>query len=266
MEEFPPPPSMLRPTLLDDEKRWHAHPLELGWVDPESLPKLSYIYACECELWHLKIWPKDGSTPPQNVPFRCRSWRHEGECRLFKGAQDFCRIRDAIAKYDYWLHVTLTHAQPKGIDPTKLFLDGKNKWAKLRKRCETDWAPMKYIQTWEIHRSGIPHIHIAFMSVKMFESAILDPIDNWRMLLQDDAVACGFGEIGWVERLHSRERMAGYLGRLARELTGKGKEYQIPVNAPKNFRRIRASVRLLPPVLKNPDITGTLKFAQMETA
>ena len=60
--------------------------------------------------------------------------------------------------------------------------------------------------------------------------------------------------------------MAGYLTKLARELTGAGVKSQVPVNAPRHFRRIRASAKLLPPRKKNPDITGILHKMPLPSA
>jgi hypothetical protein len=82
--------------------------------------------------------------------------------------------------------------------------------------------------------------------------------------MQTSAVACGFGPIGWLEPLRSQEAMAGYFVKLARELTGEKDNLQIPIEAHAHFRRLRASVRLLPPPLKNPDMTGLLHFCRLD--
>jgi hypothetical protein len=58
--------------------------------------------------------------------------------------------------------------------------------------------------------------------------------------------------------------MAGYLVKLARELTGAAVKDQVPVNAPSHFRRLRASQGLLPPPYKNPEITGALHLEPLE--
>jgi hypothetical protein len=260
------PHRLPKATIVDQDNRWVRDLSEIPPDPEEGQPKLSYVAACECGAWTIEVWPRDDPQRSKIVPFKCRSWRHAGECRLWKGAQDFVRMKEAMEKYDYWSHVNLTFEQPVGKNMDYLFRKGKDLWAKLRKRLNRRLKPMKYIQTWEVHRSGVPHLHVALMSVKLFESAICDPWDNWEWLLQTDAVECGFGPVGWCERLDSKEAMAGYLGKLARELTEGGKEYQIPWNAPKNFRRLRASVRLLPPPVRNPDITGILHFAKLHGA
>jgi hypothetical protein len=58
--------------------------------------------------------------------------------------------------------------------------------------------------------------------------------------------------------MKEREKMAGYLTKLGLELSGAARKGQTPVNAPRHFRRIRASRGMLPKRIKNPDITGQL--------
>jgi hypothetical protein len=266
MQEFPPP------SFVPDDH--HEDPWQTHWrtsrinervpLPAESdMDCLSYVAACSCGAWHLVVWPKDDPAQRWAGQFKCRSWRHQGDCRLWKGAQDFVRCREAMESHTHWTHVVLTFEQPAGSDPQAMFRQGVHKWAKLRKRLARKFDVMRYIQTWERHRSGFPHVHLAITNKGLFHSANSSPIANWQSLIQDHAVKSGFGPIGWCERLRSAAAMAGYLNKLARELTGKGVDYQVPVNAPRNFRRLRASVRLLPPVHKNPDITGFIKFYKL---
>ena len=67
------------------------------------------------------------------------------------------------------------------------------------------------------------------------------------------AVECGFGFIFWIERVRNKGELTNYFLKIATEL---GKASQIPVNAPKNFRRVRASQKLLPPVEHLSDKIG----------
>lgn len=234
--------------------------------DFQSCPPeaLTYIQACECGGWHLNLWRWDDTNDRVNVAFKCRSWRHEGACRLWKGAQDFVRCKEAIEKWDYWCHVVLTFRPVVGVTPAMLFKDGIRRWSKLRKRVERQYERMKYIQTWEVHRSGMPHVHLAISNVKLWETSLSTPRKNWEKTLQEHAVACGFGEIGWVEPIRSKHAMAGYLTKLSRELTGTGVKLQVPTNAPKHFRRLRSSRSLLPPVHRGIEFTGVLKFTPCE--
>jgi hypothetical protein len=217
-------------------------PLDDG-TDERRQGGLSYVAACHCQAWSLKIWPKDDPRRITKIAFKCRSWRHEGECRLWKGAQDFARIKEGMEKFDYWSHVTLTFYQPPGADRIKLYREGVTKWAKLRKRLGREYGKFRYIQTWERHESGFPHVHLAVSNTKLFERAIGDPKHAFEQYLMLPAVECGFGQVGWLQQIYGRDGMAGYLTKLARELTGSGKDYQIPDNAPPRFRRLRASAK-----------------------
>jgi hypothetical protein len=73
----------------------------------------------------------------------------------------------------------------------------------------------------------------------------------------------GFGWRCWGEQLSGKsEAIAGYLTKLSRELTGAGPKGQIPIDAPRHFRRLRASRKTLPPRRKS-DWTGRLVFSSI---
>lgn len=235
-------------------------------VDPDGLShprKMFYVDACEHCAWHLQIWRKEGDGEITYIPYKCRSWRHEGECRLWRGAQDFVRIEEGMRTEEHWSHITLTFRQKGYVLSPKMFISCKDSWAKLRKRISRKYGILRYIQTWESHKSGWPHCHIAASNVELFSWQKAHPRAMFSAALGEMVRECGFGPIGWLEPLRSKIAMAGYLCKLARELTGSGKEYQIPVKAPRHFRRIRASVRLLPPPHKDPDITGVLRYCKL---
>lgn len=218
-----------------------------------------YIEKCERQGWHLELHNvNDGEL--FTAPYRCGSWRHEGDCRQYKSQQDYSRMREAIASRTHWLHIVLTYPTWISDDLTALYRQGLSDWAKLRKRTKRRFKEYKYIQVWERTRKGYPHCHMAVSCERLYLACGTDPIHNFHQYLQADAVACGFGPIGWCETIHSPEIMSRYLSKLCEEISGNGKSYQIPVNAPPHFRRLRASVRLLPPIRKNPDITGEMKF------
>lgn len=131
------------------------------------------------------------------------------------------------------------------------------------------FGKFKYIQTWEIHQSGFPHLHLAVANFFLWDNALWDIKNGLRDFGQlnfDDhiktmAVECFFGWIGWLEPIRTKAQMAGYLSKLAREISGAKGKSQIPVNAPPHFRRLRASPDTLPPRFKNPDIAGLLEYS-----
>lgn len=230
-----------------------------------------YVEKCEFCQWHLRVWRLDNPGDVKVVPFKCRSWRHSGECRLWKGAQDFVRCRQALESLPSWCHLTLTYADQKSKSIEMTYRTGTFLWQMLLKRLKRKFDEICYIQTWERHKSGFPHIHIAICNrflhgncahQRSHDKDKLAGFANFRDHIQADAIACYFGQSGSLEPIRNPAAMAGYLGKLARELTGGAKEYQIPENAPPHFRRLRATRGLLPPTLRDPDITGTLVFAE----
>jgi len=221
---------------------------------------LTYVHACETGRWHLEVWRRgDREGTRRQIPFRCRSWRHEGECRLWCGACDFRRVEEAIQSLSPWLYMVMTYPKPPSAnDQRKLFALGVKHWYSLRKRLEAEYGSLKYIQTWEIQRNGTPHTNVLIHCPSMFYALRNHERKLKRGWLLDQVLASGFGKEYWCEAMKSPSRMAGYLTKLARELTGAGVKNQVPVTAPRHFRRIRASVRLLPPRHKNPDVEGRL--------
>lgn len=193
------------------------------------------------------------------MPFRCRSWRHEGECRLWCGACDFRRVEEAIKKHSPWLYMVMTYPCPASAsDQGELFRLGVRHWYSLRKRIEAEYGKLRYIQTWEIQRNGTPHTNVLIHCPSFFYAVRYQERKLKRGWLLDQVLASGFGKEYWCEAMKSPSRMAGYLTKLARELTGAGVKSQVPVTAPRHFRRLRASVRLLPPRHRNADIAGRL--------
>lgn len=219
---------------------------------------MRYITACQCGRWYIETWKKDEPDNVRLIPYRCRSWRHEGECRLWNGAQMFCRVRDAILSLRNWTLLTLTYAQRGRELNAARFREAKEQWAKLRKRLIYDYEGIKYIQTWEVHKSGWPHVHIALSNSELYALCEYDGASNFANLIRHHATSVGFGGRGEITPLRSTGAVAGYLSKLARELVDGSVKSQIPVNAPPHFRRLRASRGLLPKVLRNEDYTGRM--------
>lgn len=224
---------------------------------------MDYITACGSDAWTLSTWPRDDPGNICQSPFRCGSWRHEGECRTYKNHQDFSRIKEGIESRGHWLHVVLTYPTWISSDIKALYVRGGHDWSVMRKKCNRRFQEFKYIQVWERTRKGYPHCHMAVSCKKLFKECNSDAILNWWELLRVPAIESGFGKIGWCKPIRDAGSMASYLAKLEREMTGTGKSHQTPVNAPKGFRRLRASRGVLPPVAHNPDITGFLWFCDL---
>lgn len=231
---------------------------------PQRFLILNYIHACATGRWHLKLWKRDGKDPSLlSLPYHCQSWRHEGDCRAYCGACDFARVSAAMSEHVDWSLLVLTY--PRGPWPRKrmseLFRFGLVSWSRLRKRLKTEIGDFGYIQTWEVHRDKYPHVNIALTNLHALRYSRQDSRmkDSWKQTwLEPNAMACGFGGICCHKPIRDEVGMAGYLTKLSMELTGAAKKDQVPVNAPRHFRRLRASRGMLPPRAKSEEYTGKL--------
>jgi hypothetical protein len=213
---------------------------------------MRYVEACEAKDWHFHLASKGSKNLDSTVFFRCKSWRHHGsKCQLWKGAQDFSRVRETLKRFTDWYYLCLTYPQNEWPDKQALYRAGVTHWARLRKRIIRKFGKIKYVQTWEAHASGGPHVNVIVSSPGMAECWG----EDWRGLravLNPHAVEVGFGKRFWIEPVRpDLDILTGYMVKCARELIGAGPKCQIPYNAPKHFRRLRASQKTLPPVYRS---------------
>lgn len=121
---------------------------------------------------------------------------------------------------------------------------------------------LEYIIVVERHADGWPHVNILIRNAKL---ARLCAGDGWKRVrsrwLRGHAQACGFGFITWLAPVKNYNAMSTYIVKLAGEM---GKLCQVPMNAPRHFRRLRASRGLLPARPKNEEITGRLTRCEVE--
>jgi len=220
---------------------------------------LRYIEACEQGLWHLRVWERGKkATTLRRIPYRCRSWRHDGPCRLWCGACDFQRVKYALESHSFWTYLVLTYPPNIRAHNDQLFKWGVRHWSMLRHRIVREFDKIKYIQTWEVHKSGKPHVNVMISNQAFYNAALRNHRWAKKQWLEPNLVATGWGSVSWLSPKDNLEQMAVYLTKLANELTGVGPKMQVPINAPKHFRRIRASRNTLPKRLRNEKITGRL--------
>lgn len=241
------------------------------------MPK--YARACADGEWFVVTWNKKelakrGVAMLRTTPYKCRSWRHSGECRRWRAAQNFSRLKatlDTIPR-ENMAFLVLT-VDPKDYeDRWDAFSWLYVCWEKLRKRLQRwlgkDW---KYVGTVETHRSGWPHLQVLLVGAPWRACRG----SGWRSVrreLRPRAMDCGFGKVVWLEPVRSRDAVAGYCVKLAGELDGVhdggeslkhvaeiAKYSQVPTNAPPNFRRLRASQKFLEsPHVSNGERAGVL--------
>jgi hypothetical protein len=261
------------------------------WRPVPGRTPLKSVHACERESWSLLSWPKgavdletgelkvNAEARPGVRPFLCGSWRCR-RCARIRGASDFVRAREAILKRSWWVYVVLTFDPAGYRDPWSAYNAAGTCWDRhLRQSLRRRGGKLEYFQTVEAHRSGWPHVNLMLSGADLrawveelgvVQREITTPQGRtriallprrWRKRLRSAAMRAGFGKVCWAEVVSPErsESMAGYLLKLARELTGgvggkKGE--QSPIGAPKGFRRIRASRGLLPPCKLRGDGNG----------
>jgi hypothetical protein len=225
------------------------------------------VKMCESGSHFVVSWDPKNPAKKSFAPFRCRSWRHPGDCQRWKGSQDFVRCRDAMkSRGDRWVYVVLTLDQKHFANEWAAYRGGIFRWQKLNQRLSRRYGRVEYLQTWEKHvRTDFPHVNVALCNARISELCVGDGWKLFRRQLNTLAIACGFGLRIWCEPLRVGQSMtlAGYFTKLSRELTGAGTKNQVPVNAPPHFRRIRASQGLLPPPLGPAGHTGALISAKL---
>lgn len=222
------------------------------------------VVACHNQAWTIRLWKKEDVTDQVHVPFTCRSWRHAGPCREFKGCQDFARIKEGLEKFDGWVYLTLTYAhRRKNVSAVykKIADQCENlRVAIARKFCRPG-EKLKYIALIEQHKDGYPHINLLVHSEDFVAAANKD-YKAVRRVLGKHVRGTGFGKF-WLEPMRNSEAMAGYFSKLCGEVA---KTSQAPMAAPKNFRRLRSSHDLLPPTRKSGEYTGELVQSEVEQA
>lgn len=247
-------------------------PLPLPGVGKQfDLPPLkTWMRACGEGRWHLRLKHKVTGVE-QRVCFKCRSWRHAGECARFVAARDFARISEAFdretAENCTYLVLTLdqTGEAEKGMTPFEAYRTVTRRWATLRQWMVRNYGAVTYVATVEQHRTGWPHLNVV-VSCAGFAAAIRaskqrkdGTAPDW---FKGAAVRAGFGYRATAQAPRDIEKLAGYIVKLAHQesLTGEVvKLSQLPIASPHGTRRLRSSRAFLPSMTtKTGEYTGEL--------
>jgi hypothetical protein len=203
------------------------------------------------------------------TPFKCHSWRHEGDCSRWANAQAFCRIRDAVKAHEtppVYMVITVDPKRYSGRSGAYRALH--RAFTRFKQRLEYRVGRIDYCSLVEEHQSGYPHMNLLIHNYPMFDmvSSEMDlpaqkrPFKRW---IEESLEVSGLGSVCWMEPVESEEAIAGYFCKLIAETA---KVLQLPVSAPDGFRRLRASRGYLPMThaqerrLKGGRTGGLLKF------
>ena len=243
-------------------------PLPLPGVGEQlELREPKWMKACACQAWHLPLRSlKTGKM--KRVPWRCRSWRHQGECARWVAKRDFARISEALDGFDpgniVYVVLTLDQEKEKGT-AEQAYQTMWRRWQSLRQWLEREYGKFGYVGTIEQHRTGWPHFNLVLVNHR-FAKAIREQTKgksgvapSW---LKAAAVRAGFGYRAWAQAPRDVRELSGYIVKLAHResLTGEvTKLTQLPLRAPAGTRRLRSSRCFLAPTYKSSgEWTGQL--------
>jgi hypothetical protein len=227
------------------------------------------------QRYHLKVWKRGMPGDYVRVRWRCRSWRHRGACAKHRSREDFERIWYAVAgeRPEDVAFLVLTLNREDWRDQWDAYERLRERWRSLAKALRRHWGRMAYVATVEAHKDGWPHLNVILACPALAAEARRRHawVVAW---LKRRAVRCGFGYRLTIEGARDLRTVAGYVvkladtvGELPAGLDGVGasvagevaKLSQVPVTAPKGFRRLRSSPGFLPPAPKSEEWTGTLE-------
>jgi hypothetical protein len=241
-------------------------------------------------------WRLDNPSMVTRRPYTCNSWRCPYGCATHQSHVLFARLEQAFDGVPLEEIVFLVLTFPgiehgrRGKSLQELYRQISTAQRKLQKRwrrlLERDGGEdfkSRWVAVVEQHASGVPHLNVLIHS----RSLANEVIASKRALLMtgaskklrehlmitgrwlDHVMDSGFGEhsswdIAEHDRAagHSRQKVFSYLAAVAkradrthRELA---KKSQLPLVAPKGFRRVRSGRHFLPPKNKNPNVSGTI--------
>lgn len=257
--------------------------------------EIQWMNACERNAWTIETWNKCTPGERKRFAFKCKSWRHSGECQRWKNAQDFARIKETLEPFgvDELVFVVLTWPGDKRGSDAEIIAAYKKMlpfWKELARRiralaCSEGWAHVKprrgrpangndrqkivrgklrYIRTLEQQGDGSPHLNAIIVSRELADWVKRSP-EGARRWLKDTAAEIGFGCQAFIDVARDKGKLTHYIvkhsgctDRLPGEVA---KLQQVPHMAPFGSRRIAASIGFLvkpKAKLKDDDITGTL--------
>jgi len=270
--------------LESEERRRQAY------LRQETQP--AYVQACFANPFRRRTywvytWKPGEPASKQRSPYHCGSWRCE-HCQQHAGHVLWSRLQEAFKPLEpsgvVFVVLTLDpkeHVRSRSNleEVYKEFAQRQNRWMKRLRRYLIDRFGEDFGNRWasvtEAHRTGVPHVNIAIYhpawaaELRRDQDAMAQAGANQResillrTTLLQHAKDCGFGWASTCEanRTDSTEAICGYLVKCVKhadEMHGEmAKLTQLPLESPKNFRRLRAGKRFVPPPHKGSK-TGTV--------
>lgn len=261
----------------------NAEPAAAKKARPRYVPKS--CDACAAEAWSLLSWKRSDPSKRRFFQFKCRNWRHNGECSRFITQRDYSRLREALRPHHvaHVLFLVLTYdprTAPESLEDQYRQLQPR--WQALERLLKRGWAgfpgvgKFDYATYVEGHRDGRPHLNVVIVSKALASylrsrppsASDLDPKASHKgqrapKWFRDLAAHAGFGPLCSLRHARTKDSVASYVTKFAGSvdhptLEGEvSKLSQLPVHAPQGFRRTRSSYRFLPPIKRTADADST---------
>ncbi len=219
-------------------------------------------------LKSLVLFPRGGpdAGSPLVVPLRCKSFRCP-RCWWSVAAEDARRIEVGATSRPDWIYAVLTLDPSHHRGPRSAYADASKLWSKrLKRRLERRYGRIEYVQTWEQHRTGWPHVNLLVRSDALMADVRAHGIEErttdgpkgsrvahftpWRTrVFKPLVVEAGFGRIVWAEPVICARSLAHYFAKIVGEFCRSHDKPgdQRPHTAPFGTKRLRSSDDLLPP-------------------
>lgn len=267
--------------------------------EPEKRAPKPYVpkscVACAHKDWSLVVWNKLSPEKRRFFCFKCRNWRHAGECSKFVTQRDYARLREALKRYHLadLCFLVLTYDPKRAPESLEAqYRELQPRWQALERLLKRGWAgfpgigKFEYATYVEGHRDGRPHINVIIVSRELATylrenpptESDLNPLSNHKgnrapKWFRDMAAHAGFGPLCSLRHARTKDSVASYVTKFDTKaiahptLEGEvAKLSQLPIMAPQGFRRTRSSYRFLPPIKTNREklTTGALSNKQVE--
>ncbi len=276
------------PRLVTDRS---SHSTSLG--TKRAAPPVAYVpkscRACEAKTWSIVTWAKTDPSKVRWFCYSCRSWRHAGECARFITQRDYARLVEALKPHHVAniLFLVLTYG-PKAPESLEAqYRELQPRWKALEQILKRGWSTFpgvgkfEYATYIEAHQTGRPHVNVIIVSRELARylrehppsESDLDESASHKgkrapRWFRDLAARAGFGPMSSLRHAGSKRVAASYVTKFEKGatavpgLSGEAtKLSQLPVWAPRGFRRTRSSKGFLPKLndLRDPNRTGELK-------
>jgi hypothetical protein len=232
-------------------------------------------------MWARGDWSKGVINPSTviRVPYRCGSWRHAGKCCQHRADIERARIKAALelrpVEEVCFAVFTLDTEKWEKQGRFKAYKQLVTCWRKLRQRLVRKLGRIEYVSVVEATRRGWPHLNVILVNAKL--ALQLGPPsardDEWtpaerevQEWLKPYLVRSKFGWVEEIQRARDVAAITRYVTKLALDAATVGevtKLSQIPLNAPRHFRRMRSTPGFLAPRPTSEELTGEMVFAPL---